>query len=353
MSIPAFWQEHLQTKIERIRNLQSRFGDDGVSFAMITDIHWSHNAQYSAELLERVLTACDIPYYFNGGDVACFCPYGTKEHLKSEFDGYKRAFAAIEHKCLITLGNHDGVYSTLPEPNEYSQNITKAEAVANGFAFLKKYENRVFGEDGTYYYADDRERKTRYIVLNTHDVPSNETDEMGRAVYNTFRMFCIRQPQLKWFAHVALSVPSRAWSVVLCSHENGTAKPHHKTRNHALILGIIDAFKRGAEFKAKTEFDDQPYLNADISVDFTGKGGNFIAWVAGHVHEDKIVEENGVVSIATSNDSYGSAAGYLPPHVQGTITEHTFDVFTVDKRTRQVFVTRIGGVGGDRTFSYE
>ena len=350
--IPVYWQEHLEEKIAQILDIQQKLGKDGVSFAMITDIHWSHNAHRSAELLERVLTACDIPYYFNGGDVACFCPFGTKEHLKGEFDGYKRAFAATESKCLMTLGNHDGVYSTLPE-YEYSQNIPKAEVVENGFAFLKKYPNRVFGEDGTYYFVDDSARKMRYIVLNTHDVPSDETDEMGRAVYNTFRMFCIRETQLKWFAQTALSLPERDWSVVLCSHENATAKPHHKTRNHSLILGIINAFRRGEKFEGKTAFDDQPYLNAEISVDYTGRGGTFVAWVAGHVHEDKLVEEDGVISIATSNDSYGSAAGFLPPHEENTITEHTFDVFTVDKTRKKVYVTRIGGVGTDREFYYQ
>ena len=353
MRIPEFWQEHLQEKIKRINRLQTRLGKDCVSFAVITDIHWSHNAQYSATLLEEVLTACNIPYFINGGDVACFCPYGTKEHLKGEFDGYKRAFRPIEHKCLMVLGNHDGVYSTLPEPHSYAQNITKAETVENGFAFLKQYENRVFGDDGTYYFADDVDAKTRYIVLNTHDVPSNDTDELGRAVYNTFRMFCIRNTQLNWLAHDALALPTSEWSVVLCSHENGTAKPHHKTRNHSLILGIINAFKRGEKFVGKTEFDDEPYLNAEISVDFTGKGGQFIAWIAGHVHEDLLVNENSIISVSTANDSYGSAAGYLPPHEKDTITEHTFDVFTVDKKAKCVYITRIGGVGTDRIFYYD
>lgn len=349
--IPEYWKAHLQEKIEKILALQSELGENGVSFAMITDIHWSHNAHHSAALLESVLTACDVPYYFNGGDVACFCPFGTKEHLKGEFDGYKRAFAAIESKCLMTLGNHDGVYSALAE-YEYSQNISKAEVVENGFAFLKKYPSRMFGEDGTYYFVDDAKRKMRYIVLNTHDVPSNETDELGRAIYNTFRMFCIREKQLKWLAERALDVPSREWSVVLCSHENATAKPHHKTKNHNLILGIINAFRRGKKFEGKTVFQDEPYLNAEISADYTGKGGVFIAWVAGHVHEDKLVDEDGVISISTGNDSYGSAAGFLPPHVENTITEHTFDVFTIDKSRRKVYVTRIGGVGQDREFCY-
>jgi len=351
--IPQYWQTHLSNKIDRIKKLQTQIGEDCVSFGMITDIHWSHNAHNSAPLLEKVLTDCDIPYYLNGGDVACFAPYGTKEHLKNEFDEYKRAFSAIEHKCLITFGNHDGVFSTLPEPNSYAQNITKSERVKNGFAFIRKYPNRVFGSDGTYYYCDDVDRKVRYVILNTHDVPSDETDEAGRAVYNTFRMFCIREEQLLWFANVALNVPTKEWSVVLCSHENATSKPQHKTKNHNLILGIINAFKRSERFESKTVFDDMPYLNAEISVDYTGRGGMFIAWVAGHVHEDLIVEEDGIISVSTTNDSCGNASGVQPPHELGTITEQTFDVYTIDKKSKKVHITRIGGLGRDREFFYE
>ena len=349
--IPAYWKAHLSEKIEKIKKLQNEIGEHCVSFGMITDIHWSHNAQNSAVLLEKVLTECNIPYYLNGGDVACFSPFGTRAHLKNEFDEYKKAFLGVESKCLMVFGNHDGVFSTIEE--SYAQNITKAERVENGFAFLKKYPNRIFGADGTYYYCDDTASKTRYILLNTHDVPSDETDESGRAVYNTFRMFCIREEQLRWLANEALDVPTKEWSVVLCSHENATAKPQHKTGNHGLILGIINAFKHGEKFDGETRFENEPYLNTKISVDYTGRGGNFIVWVAGHVHEDLLVKEKGIVSVATTNDSCGNASGVQAPHELGTITEQTFDVYTVDKRLKKVYITRIGGLGSDREFYYE
>ena len=350
--IPKYWQEHLVEKIRRIQDLQKEIGPDCLNFGMITDIHWSHNAHNSAVLLEKVLTDCNIPYFLNGGDVACFAPFGTKAHLKNEFDEYKKAFLAVESKCLIVFGNHDGVYSTLPEPESYAQNITKKERLENGFAFLRKYPNRVFGPDGMYYYCDDVERKVRYILLNTHDVPSDETDGEGRAIYNTFRMFCIREEQLVWLANVALDVPTREWSVVLCSHENATAVSKHKTKNHGLILGILTAFKRGEKFEGETVFDDEPYLNAKVSVDYTGRGGTFIAWLAGHVHEDFIVDEEGIISVSTMNDSCGNASGVQAPHELGSITEQTFDIYTIDKKMKKVYITRIGGLGCDREFSY-
>ena len=88
-------------------------------------------------------------------------------------------------------------------------------------------------------------------------------------------------------------------------------------------------------------------------MDYTGRGGTFIAWVAGHVHEDLIVEEDGIISVSTTNDSCGNASGVQPPHELGTITEQTFDVYTIDKKSKKVHITRIGGLGRDREFFYE
>jgi hypothetical protein len=351
--IPKYWQAHLNEKIERIQTLQKALGNNGFSFGMITDLHWSHNAQNSPAILTKILTECNISYFFNGGDTVASAPYCDKEFIRSEFVSYEKAFQPIMNKCLMTIGNHDGVYSILPPPHSYRQNLTKAERFEYFFRTGTQYNNRIFGEDYTYFYVDETEKKVRYIVLNTHDVPSDEIDENGYAKYNTFGHFCIRQTQLSWLAHVALNVPSKEWSVVLCSHENATVlKPYHKTRNHSLILGIIDAFRRKKAFHGETDFDDQPYYSAKIDVDFTQGGGNFIAWIAGHEHVDRILSEDGIISVCTRTDSCKNANGVIPPHELGTITEQAFDIFTVDKKRNKVYVTRVG-FGEDRQFDFQ
>ena len=55
MSIPVYWQKHLAEKIEKIRALQKDIGEDCISFAMITDIHWAYNSQRSGALLTKVM----------------------------------------------------------------------------------------------------------------------------------------------------------------------------------------------------------------------------------------------------------------------------------------------------------
>lgn len=352
MSIPAYWQEHLNNKIKQINELKAEIGKDCVCFGMITDIHWGCNAHHSGALLTRVMKECGIPYFFNGGDTFSGPAFCSKEYIFQEIAEYREAFAEIEDRCLLVMGNHDALYKVdhYP-PTQGEKNISKAELAEHYFHFLKKYPNRTFGDDA-YYFTDDYDRKVRYIVLNTHAVPSDEADENGFAKYNSFRLFLIMEEQLKWFAHVALDVPSPDWSVVLCSHENAaTRTPKHYTHNHPILMGIINAFQNHTAFSMKTEFEDEPFCNAEISVDYTNKGGNFIAWVSGHDHKDVIEEHDGVVCTITMHDAVRQDGGSYPVRILGTDTEHSFDIFLVDKANRKCKIVRVG-YGEDREFSY-
>ena len=348
MSVPNYWKNHLDEKIEKICSIQKNIGEECISFAMITDIHWGLNARYSGALLTKVMKDCNIPFYFNGGDTfsAAYC---SKECVYAVMEKYFKAFSEIEDRCLLVMGDRDATYGDRLDARE-KKNLSKTELAECYFNFLKKYPNRTFGDD-TYYFVDDNEKKMRYIVLNTHDIPSYETNMHGWAVYNSSRLFCIREPQLNWLAHVALDVPSQDWSVVICSHENANAvNPKHITHNNVLLKGIINAFQNHTSFSMKTQFDDEPFCNADISVDFTEKGGNFIAWLGGHDHQDLLAVMDNIVCVTTMNDSYRFDCGYRK-RIFGTFEEHSFDVFLVDKNKRKVNIVRVG-YGDDREFSY-
>lgn len=348
--IPAYWQNHLSNKICKIHRDQISCGRNGSSFALITDVHWDCNAHNSAALMEKVLFDCSIPYFFNAGDTVSGKGLCEKEDLIKDFVQYRESFSAIEDKCIAVLGNHDMSFSTFEAPAYYAEQMTAEEIYEYIFRPQALYPNRFFGEDGSYYYVDNPSEKMRYVVLNTHDVPSEELGEDGKPLYNKFRVFSVLQRQLDWFAHVALDVPDDEWSVVLCSHENPCSSEHPDCT--PVIIQIINAFKRHEKLQTKLSFPDaKAYLNVDVSVDYTGRGGNFIAWLCGHIHRDEHVVVDGVTCISTLNDSMGGQDGNNVPHVVGTDTEHSFDVFTVDKKRRIIHVTRVG-LGQDREFSY-
>lgn len=351
MFIPEYWKPHLEEKINKISALKNA-AQDCLCFALITDIHWTYSAQHSGALLTKVMQTCDIPFFFNAGDTFVGLPFCSREFIFQNIKDYRKAFKKIEDRCLMVMGNHDAAYTTKLDISAcYNENISLKEVAKHYFGFLKKYPNRVFGGD-TYYYVDDNEQKCRYIVLNTHDIPSDEKDENGFAKYNSFRLFCIRQAQLEWFAHTALNVPSKEWSVVLCSHENPNAQTKkHITHNNPILVGVINAFQNSTSFSMKTRFDDEPFCDAEISVDFTNRGGNFVAWLGGHEHRDILQTIDDIVCITTCNDATGLDGQSIPFHVWGTDKEHSFDVFIIDKQQRKGDIVRIG-YGNDRTFTY-
>jgi len=346
--IPDYWLPMLDEKIERIHNLQVQAGPESSSFGLITDIHWGNNTHHSAALMEEVLNQCAIPYFFNAGDTVSGFGLCPKESLFEDIDNYRRSFMRIEHKCLMVEGNHDSAYSTFEAPNYYAENVTKDELYEHLFRFETIYPDRVFGADGTYYYVDDKCHKMRYIVLNSHDIPSEETDENNIPVYNKFRMTAIRQEQLEWFANIALDVPSDDWTVTLCTHEN----PVHDWEFYSgdMIIGILNAFKNHTKFDGATNIGESEY-ETKISVDFTGRGGYFTAWVCGHFHDSFYEVIDGINCISTLNDSLHQPGHSPYTRTEGTDTEHAFDIFTVDKRKRKIFITRIGA-GVDREIDY-
>lgn len=344
--LPNYWKEHLSLKIEEIKKAQKN-STDGVTFALITDFHLIVNEKYSVKMLEEILEKCNIPYFFNAGDNVSGCGICTEEYLIGEIDECKRLFLPIEDKCLYAEGNHDRAFSTFEPPAYYVENITRAKFNEHYFASQVKYGDRVYGSD-SYYYVDNKESKVRYVVLNSHDVPSDEKDENGYAKYNAMRYCGFLQDQVDWFSKTALKLPSRDWSVIICSHITPLGTGGLKSYNYDIMLKILNAFKKGEKFSAKSEHDIS-LLNVSVNVNFNGAKGNVIGWFGGHSHKDQVVEKEGIYCIETMCDA-AFVESY--PELGGTTKEQAFDVFVVDKASKKVTAIRIGN-GENREFFYK
>ena len=354
VTIPEYWNEHLDEKINKIHENQIKAGADSMSFAIVTDIHWVTNKKHSAALLERVMTECAIPYFFNAGDLFSGQGICKPEANIAEFIEFRKLFSRIEHKCLIVEGNHDAVYSTFEAPDYYAQNISLAEFYEYYFRFEAQYKDRVFGENGTYYYVDDALRRTRLVVLDTHDIPDDSANEEGRPTYHKFRATGtgIMQKQIEWFANTALDVPSPEWTVVLCTHEPPCFTGRDGVCGYGLIFDILNAFKNHTAFEGSCAYaEPRTHYNSEIKVDYTGRGGNFAVWVGGHTHYDDAKFIDGILSVATVNDGMHNQKESTFEHIAGTVSEQAFDVYTIDRHNRKLYVTRVGG-GEDREFDY-
>jgi hypothetical protein len=349
-TIPSYWDEHLKEKIDLIHRRQIAAGKSGASVALITDMHWCENEKHSGAIMEKVLFDCGIPYFFNAGDLVSGKGICSPQELFGEILEYREQFAAIEHKCLMVEGNHDSAHSTFEPPAYYVENMTEETFHEYYFRPYTQYKDRVFSDEISYYYADDTAHKIRYIVLNSQNVPNDEKTEEGYAKYNRMRHFGFLQKQVNWFANVALAVPDNTWSVVVCSHATYFgAKNEENVYNYDLMMKVINAFQKHTSYAGKSEHEN-PLFNAEVAVDFTGKGGNFVAWLGGHRHKDHINVLDGITFVDVTTDA--SYENYMKLGKRGKIDEHAFDVFTIDTKAHKVSITRIGG-GEDREFEYE
>ena len=94
------------------------------------------------------------------------------------------------------------------------------------------------------------------------------------------------------------------------------------------------------------------YDAVSVTADFTNAKGSIVGFFGGHTHMDSNNTNNGVNRITTRCDAAEENTSALKnERVAGTITEQSFDVFTVNKKTRTIHATKIGA-GADREISY-
>jgi hypothetical protein len=94
------------------------------------------------------------------------------------------------------------------------------------------------------------------------------------------------------------------------------------------------------------------YDYVSVNADFSGYKGDFIGYFCGHSHADRNIVAWNVPVIGSRCDAKEENDATLKAErVAGTITEQSFDVFTVNKAERKIYATKIGA-GTDREISY-
>lgn len=325
--IPSYYQQYVDTKIDTINNLQKGF--DKFSFTFITDIHIQHNAKHCFPLIKKINRQCAISDTLGCGDWATAWLSDAEgiEGLKKDFHELKDLFDGIP--LIKSIGNHDWAYGG---SNQW--NITNGDAY-NSYYRDCACNNISFGGNGTYFYKDDLINKVRYISINVMDYEGSTTPDNAN---NKEFIFRVSEDQKNWLKREALNMPSDEWCCVIFSH----LLPWTSTEFPFTNMGTL--VENGGELET--------LCNQFISKsgDFSDYKGTLICWVGGHEHNDAIVK-NGNLNMVCVNGDCIIQAKNAPTRTLNTITEQAFDVFTIDKTTKSVHITRIGA-GTDRTFNY-
>lgn len=301
--IPVYWKQYLDNKIETINNNRHSIGGKGDGFVFITDIHEDYNYGVSPSLIEYILKKTPIKNIVIGGDLYTNASDKTQalaylQGLRNKYDYTERLFAI--------RGNHDSGNS-ITEGEYYSVFDSPLENV------IETLEAGV-----SYYYRDNKAQKIRYIFC---DCPNYQA--------------AMPTEQITWLQNKITELQA-GWTVVIFAHAYWN-----------VISGgsvAITAYGSSLASAIDSVIDDSAATVA--------------ALIVGHTHADRdATSEKGYKIISTTCDAGGAMASNYDPitpnRVKGTTSEQSFDVYNIDTLNKKIYITKIGGNGTDREFTYE
>ena len=101
-----------------------------------------------------------------------------------------------------------------------------------------------------------------------------------------------------------------------------------------------------------TESEGGGYDAVSVDCDFSNAKGDLVGYFSGHAHVDMAQEQNGFRQVITRCDAQTENDATLrAERLEGTPTEQSLDVFTVNKAERKIYATKIGA-GDDRIINY-
>lgn len=367
VGLPDYWQEYLAEKIETIKTLQKAGGKDCFSFISICDIHRPSNLGKRSPLIAKhIADACAIKHICVPGDTQTRGCWADKEKFIAEEEAFQQMITPIIEKLLRMEGNHDRSYKMLdrdgdgtlsnstsdgtikaPEDREtYVNSITPEEFYDYCYRKVGMIPNVHFDETGTAYYVDDTANKARYICLNSHCVPYEENAD-GTAKYSPMWVYRFTQSQFDFLTNEALVGLTDKWSVMAFAHVPLT----QEIGDRYIMADLLKAYKNKTAYSGSYagEYD---FDAVTVNADFSDAKGSFVGYFHGHTHIDSLHTSFGINVIGTRCDGLEENTPELrAERVTGTVTEQSFDVFTVNARTRTIHVTKIGA-GSDRTITY-
>lgn len=336
------YPDYIKADVKRcIEEIKSRQGENSVTFAFMTDIHYSdtpnHNIRTKrlVNAYKETADAVGADMLMLGGD---YVNNGKKEYVKNNYKMLAQHLNGI--KYYPVNGNHDdnSFWDEYTE-NKKAENHLSAKELFDCFYSGLKERNAEFDEKnfGLYYMYNDYAAKIRYIFLDTSDIPEIY-DEKGRIAYTKQRTFGIGQKQADWLVNHALKFDDCAWKIVFFAHSV-------KDEYTEMISELADAF---AERKVLKKSYGQVIGETLIDADFTKADAKIICFMCGHYHKDFTERTKGGIPCIYG----GNTIMYETPlkRCDGDKSELLFDFVTLNGEN--IYVTRVGA-GESKTVRHE
>jgi hypothetical protein len=218
---------------------------------------------------------------------------------------FQKRFEGI--KMYGIRGNHDNNLNDGGSPNVMIADSTLFRI------FVEPVIDDIVPEHNTlYYYRDNEKLHLRYIFLDS-EIIKNTTDDI----------------QIKWLQK-RIEELSSDWSIVIFTHR---------------LFSMVEPGNRVTIHPGYC-YSGQCIINALTSIN---SNATIIAIISGHCHYDYSTNNHGFWEISTTCDSRQEYGGLN--NSEGTINEHSFDIFTIDLNKREIHSERMGR-GENRIWTY-
>ena len=347
-----------QEVLDCVRRIRANQTTDTLSFAFLTDLHYAINKNHEIRMkrtinaYKEIAARVHIDKMVLGGD---YTNEGCKEYKS---DCYCELRAQLRGLTYFPVnGNHDDgtIWDARYLKAEKAVNHLTHDDLYKLFYNHLPYAGACFDKDNhaLYYYSDDNIKKTRYIFLDSGDIPY-VYDENGRLLYEGQGTFTLSQMQINWLVNEALQFGEEGWSVIFVIHS--VALPSQKEDELTRSFETITVLNDILDCYYNKECMDREYYEGDFRVhvkaDFSkGIKADVIGLFAGDYHRDFVERtKSGIPYIFTENVVMYSSVSPTQ-RVDGEKSEILFDIVTVNKKERKIYITRVGA-GNDRVIEY-
>lgn len=347
---PDYIKECVDETVEKIQKIQNR---NTLTFGIMADMHYSHNHNHNIRAARCVNAYREIAKRVHSDRLIAAGDFVNDGCIPYKTLGYRELRAHLaEFDYLPVNGNHDDncIWDKYLQSEEITNRFTMEEIYNLFFNHLPSV-GAVFDEENPalYYYLDDKVRNIRYIFLDVCDFPQEH--------FNTWNMYmAMSQEQIDWLINKALKV-KEGTDIIITAHsftfpskiKNGTARDDNDERIYYLDY-IFDAYKKGEKLNKKFGADE---FEVSVDADFSScERGNIIGCFAGHYHRDIIEHSDaGIPYMYIANFMMYNEAGHVLERVDGEKSEMIFDMVTIDRKERTIYLTRVGA-GEDRVVKY-
>lgn len=336
-TIPSYWQDHLDDRVEDIRKAMVTAGRHKSAFLWYHDSHWNNNSKMSPKLLKYLYENTPINRINYGGDIVD----GEVDIPVANPEDY--AYLYEWRKAIRDLPNHHSVRG-----NHDDDVFTQGQTIPI-YSFLMAAEETpdiVRGSE-TYYYIDEPSERTRYLYLDTY-----------QCVYQTSP----GDPAMTQFIIDSLNSLPTNWHLVAISHiwwlYNSVSTPNSGNFPDYCrqIIDLFTAYNKRQ--KGTIEVETVQGSKATLNYNFTNCAGAVEFCIGGHTHIDQTfwsegTEGEGFPIILTETDSKHLRGDSKNLGTSGTnessVNAIVANYFTIPK---MINIIRVGR-GQSRTITYD